>query len=201
MDVLSELRETGVVHLKAFFPREWCDIFLENNKHLLDKKQDLSLEGYSGYGDILIKDNVFYGKKAEYWEAFKLDLDKHSNSVELFVKELENLKIGTLWSCQFLIKKRFLKDALPCHRDNEYKENIRYYNSGVYLTDSTSEDAVYYYPGTHKNKDINYIKEEKTFITAKKGDVIIHDSYAWHGSLNDINEGRSTLYIKFKNEL
>lgn len=199
MNVLPELKSRGVIHLQGFFPSEWCEVFLESNKHLLDIKQDLSLEGSPVYGDLLIKDNIFYGKKSEYWEAFKLDLDKQGSSVLPFTNKLKELNLGDLWSCQFLIKKKFQKDVLPCHRDNEFNENITYYNCGVYLTDSSPEDAVYFYPETHLQKDIDYNNKDKIFITAKKGDVIIHDSYAWHGSLNDVNEGRSTLYIKFKN--
>jgi len=144
--------------------------------------------------------NEFYGKKKDCWEIFKLNLEE--KDVVGFVDGLNVLNLGNYKSSQLVIHKNFLTNVLPCHVDNFFDENITYYNCGIYLTDTKDKDRVYFVENTHKVATKEYTFKEnglnKTYIDAKIGDLIIHNSYVWHGSDNNDCEGRTTLYIKYQ---
>ncbi len=83
------------------------------------------------------------------------------------------------------------------HRDVLYMKANRFINVGVYLDDSNAGDGCFrYVPNSHKeysNKNTSNWME----ITAKAGDVIIHDMRLLHSSPEKQTSGaRKTIYIE-----
>lgn len=197
---LKELDEVGAVKISNFFNSSMCSNFLSKHINIFNEKLSLNIPGNENSGNNLRVGNKFYGKKDECWEVYKANLD--IENVLDFKNELNVLGLGEFWSSQIVMRKKFKENVLPCHVDNFYDPKIKYFQCGIYLTDSTLEDGIFIIEKTHNIPTKEYLIDDtgmkRKYISANKGDLIIHNSYTWHGSNNNVKqEGRVTLYIKF----
>jgi len=200
LDIKRSLDEKGFAKIENFINANLCKEFLAKYTETLKNTLNPLLPGNENGGKNLKIGNEFYGKKNNCWEIFKLNLEE--KNVFSFIDGLSIFDLGIYKSAQLVIRKKFLDNVLPCHVDNLYDSNVTFFNCGIYLTDTSNDDKVYFVEGTHKIKTSSYTFDEdkikKTYLSAKIGDLIIHNSYVWHGSDNADKEGRVTLYIKFQ---
>lgn len=197
---LEKLYTVGFVKIPNFFDKSICTDFLNGYKNILNLKKDKNLPGNENGGKNLKFDNGFYGKKDLFWELFKINIDERN--VSRFTEKLNLLDLGSYKSAQLVVRKKFIENVLPCHVDNLYNPSISFFNCGIYLTNTSSDDRVFFVENTHNIATNSYIFEDKeldkTYLDAEIGDLIIHNSYTWHGSDNSDSEGRTTLYIKYE---
>jgi len=197
---IDNLDKKGYVKICGFFSPEECDFIYKKHETSLINTLNPLIPGNENDGKNFKLGNEFYGKKENCWEIFKINLEE--KDVVKFVDRLTIFNLGVYKSSQLVIRKKFIDNVLPCHVDNLFNKDVTYYNCGIYLNDTCENDKVYFVEGSHTIATTEYTFDEakinKTYISAKKGDLIIHNSYTWHGSDNSDKEGRTTLYIKFQ---
>jgi len=115
-----------------------------------------------------------------------------------YIAELYSCKCKILYS-NFLIKRPNDEGVVFFHRDlkacNEWKES---YIFGIYLDDTTIDSCVYFIKGSHLNYNTNYNEKDALPVIAERGDICIHDSHVFHGSLGrPFANIRETVYIGF----
>ena len=199
----NTLSEKGFAIIENFFTKRECLNILNKFKTTLNNTLNPVLPGNENDGKNLKIGNEFYGKKNTHWELFKVNVDE--KDIVSFVDGLSILDLGVFKSSQIVVRKKFNDNVLPCHVDNLYDDKVVYYNCGIYLSDTCDKDRVYFVEGSNKIPTKTYTFNEsevkKTYLTAKTGDLIVHNSYTWHGSDNSDKEGRTTLYIKFQKDI
>ena len=132
-------------------------------------------------------------------EFFKNDIDHIVKSyLKTYINDLYSFRCKVLYS-NILIKRPNDEGIVFFHRDLKVKDEWRKaYNFGIYLDDTTEDSCVYFCKGSHLTDETNYDESSAVPMVAKRGDICVHDSHVFHGSLGrPFEKIRETVYVGF----
>lgn len=138
---------------------------------------------------------------------------------EVFLKLINNRKLSKIrklfyegpscyTECALVYKAPRLSVAIPWHTDPVCTPPRKIFNFSIFLDDSTEENGTFeFLPFSHLKviegsdtwDNLNERPEGAKAITAKSGDVLIHDVRLYHGSSSTTsNQQRRSIVIEYR---
>ena len=226
---INEYQKNGYVLIKNVFPKKICNkykkllkIEIEKGKKLLKKYEKRKIPHNSNkIGDVprgihegILQDIAHRNSKfMQLAKSIRLKILMG----QIFGKKVKSYR---LYLSTSVFKSKNVRSKTEYHQDMPFwKGKSNKFSAWISLNKVTKKSgAMCYFPGTHKNKKLKYVKikgyghKKKTFFKCKnidpfrrvvveteQGDVIIHHTKVVHGSEENIaKKNRFTIIFTYQ---